>query len=199
MWVKVDDSFSEHPKVVEAGRHLGPYGRGRVVAVWLVAMCYCNRNYTDGFVDELTVRTWTLFDRRPLDVAFVMAEAGLMSRVDGGFRFHDYLDYQPAAAEIKAKRKKDRDRKREERRRPTDVRADVPTDVPTDVLTLSARNPARSRARDPVPGLSSTHQNSGAHAPDWFEECKQLHYGDCGSSRRHRTRMLVDAEKARAS
>jgi 5-methylcytosine-specific restriction endonuclease McrA len=111
MWVKVDDGFPEHPKVVEAGRHLGPCGRGRVIAVWQVAMCYCNRNFTDGFIDEATVRTWTLYDKRPLDVATVMAQAGLMKHVDGGFRFHDYEKYQPLAKDVKAKRDWDSRRK----------------------------------------------------------------------------------------
>jgi hypothetical protein len=32
---------------------------------------------------------------------------------------------------------------------------------------------------------------------DWFEECKQLHSGSCGSSGRHRTQKLIDAEKTR--
>jgi hypothetical protein len=162
MWVKVDDGFPEHPKVREAGRHLGTYGRGRVIAVWQVAMCYCNRNLTDGFIDEATVRTWTLFDRRPLDVALVMAQAGLLVRVEGGFRFHDYDDYQPSAAEVKAKKKKDRDRKREERKRKLGVQPSVHEDVHADNSAPSAWNPARSRARDPDPGPS--HQKDHGRA-----------------------------------
>jgi hypothetical protein len=155
MWVKVDDKFSEHPKVVEAGRHLGTYGRGRVLAVWLAAMCYCNRNYTDGFFDEATARTWTLYDKRPLDVALVMADAKLLRRVEGGFKFHDYEDYQPSADEVKAKKKKDRDRKRTERL----SKLGVHQSVREDVQTLSAWNPARSRARgpDPDPSLQEDH------------------------------------------
>src|SRR5262245_43393629 len=117
-WVKVDDAFPEHDKVIEAGRHLGQRGAGRVVAIWMVGMCYCNRNLTDGFVRESIVRTWVLYDQRPLDVAIVMAQkmpdgsAGLLERVEGGFRFHDYDHYQPSADDVKAKRARDRDRKR---------------------------------------------------------------------------------------
>lgn len=150
MWVKVDDKFSEHPKVVEAGRHLGTYGRGRVIAVWLAAMCYCNRNYTDGFFDDATARTWTLYDKRPFDVALVMADAKLLKRVEGGFKFHDYQDYQPSADEVKAKKKKDRERKRNERL----SKLGVTPPVREDVLALSAWNPARSRACDPDPDPS---------------------------------------------
>lgn len=160
MWVKVDDSFAEHPKVIEAGRHLGASGRGRVVAIWLVAMCHCNRNLTDGFIDEATVRTWTLYDKRPLDVALVMADAGLMKRIDGGFRFHDYHDYQPSAEEVKAKKRKDRDRKREERRRKL---LGVTDFVHADTSGTSEGILARSRARDPDLGLSTgTHHEDPA-------------------------------------
>jgi hypothetical protein len=121
MWVKVDDGFPEHEKVLEAGRHLGPYGPGRVVAVWLAGMCYCNRNLTDGFVRESIVRTWIIYDKRPLDVATVMAlqmpdgKPGLLERVEGGFRFHDYHHYQPSKDEVIAKRQRDLDRKKKGR------------------------------------------------------------------------------------
>lgn len=164
MWVKVDDGFPEHPKVVEAGRHLGTYGRGRVEAIWLVAMCYCNRNLTDGFIDEATVRTWTLYDRRPFDVAQVMAlqmpdgSPGLLLKVDDGFRFHDYHDYQPSAKERKAKLRKDRDRKRAERL----DRLGVQPDVHADTSRTSEWNPARSRARDPDPGPSIQKDHRGS-------------------------------------
>lgn len=165
MWVRVDDNFPEHPKVVEAGRNLGTSGRGRVVAIWQVALCYCNRNYTDGFIDEATIRSWTLYDRRPVDVALVMADAGLFERVAGGFRFHDYHDYQPTAADVKAKLQRDRDRKRAERAaKGHGVRA--ASEWTSDHLSerTSARIPRRSRARDPDPGPSHERQDHAAVA-----------------------------------
>lgn len=118
MWAKVDDAFPEHRKVAEAGRHLGSYGRGRVITIWLVGICYCNRNLTDGFVDEQTIRSWSLYDKKPLDVATVMAlpmpngDPGLFVREPGGYRFHDYGNYQPTASDVKTKRDWDARRKR---------------------------------------------------------------------------------------
>lgn len=156
MWVKVDDRFPEHPKVVEAARHLGTFGRGRVVAIWQVALCYCNRNYTDGFIDEATVRTWTLYDKRPVDVAVVMAQSGLFEQVPGGFRFHDYHDYQPSAADAKAKLERDRERKRAERHaKRAGVRA------------VSERTSARTiagRPSDPDPDPDPTYEDHAAVA-----------------------------------
>jgi hypothetical protein len=152
MWVRVDEKFPEHPKVVEAGRHLGIHGRGRVVALWTVGICYCNRNATDGFFDRKTAEKWTLFDKKPIEVLTVMCRADLLKQVDGGFQFHDYFDYQPSAAEIKAKRQKDKERKRLERDRDrSDVPVGVRADTPAASERTSARIPTRSRARDPDP------------------------------------------------
>src|SRR6185436_9476820 len=105
MWVKVDDGFVEHPKVITAARHLGPNGVGRVVAVWLEAICYAARNLTDGFVPILIARKF-ITDRRPLDVLDVMAmsDVRLMTKTDTGYRFHDFEHYQPSAAAVKEKR-----------------------------------------------------------------------------------------------
>lgn len=111
MWVKVDDQFPEHPKVMRAARDLGTQGAGRVLAVWMVGLCYSNRTLSDGYLPEAIVKSWTLYDRRPLDVAFAMCEAGLLDRAPGGYRFHDYADYQPLAADVKAKREWDARRK----------------------------------------------------------------------------------------
>lgn len=142
MWVKVDDGFVEHPKVARAAVHLGRGGAGRVVAVWLEAICYSARNLTDGYVPTIHAQKF-ITDRRPLDVLEVMAldDVRLMRKVGGGFQFHDWQDYQPLARDVKAKRAKDRERKAagysDENR--GGFRAD------------SERIPERSRARDPVP------------------------------------------------
>lgn len=148
MWVKVDDGFPEHDKVLEAARHLGGNGAARVITIWLVGMCYCNRNLTDGVVRDAIVRTWTFYDRRPLDVANVMAmempnkRPGLLVRVEGGFKFHDYEHYQPSADEVKEKRAKDRERKRKGK----------PARLPNGIHADSARNPQDETADSSVPG-----------------------------------------------
>jgi 5-methylcytosine-specific restriction endonuclease McrA len=117
MWVKVDDRFPEHPKVVAASKPLGPYGEGRVIALWSVGMCYCNRNETDGYVMKKTIGGWTTFDRRPLEVAAAMAapmpdgKSGLLEDHGDRYRFHDYEVYQLSAQEIKTKREWDARRK----------------------------------------------------------------------------------------
>jgi len=93
MWVKVDDAFPEHRKVFVAARQLGPYATGRVLAVWLEAICWVNRQETDGIVPLEVVRTFR-HDRDPLDVAGALVYAGLWNPCEGGWEIHDYHDYQ---------------------------------------------------------------------------------------------------------
>ena len=164
MWVKVDDGFVEHPKVITAARHLGPNGVGRVVAVWLEAICYAARNLTDGFVPILIARKF-ITDRRPLDVLDVMAmsDVRLMTKTDTGYRFHDFEHYQPSAAAVKEKRQRERDRK--STKIPRGFRAESARQIPGGIAKDSARIPERSRARDPVPSpRSKKEQCADAHA-----------------------------------
>lgn len=131
-WVRLDDEFDEHPKIAR----VGPFG------AWLQvqALCYCNRNLTDGFVPLAIAeafmrrgivrlddagRRWTLGetcgmqgrDVHEADWAAVLVEAGMWEVVPGGYRIHDYKHYQPSKAEVLAERqrwaaKKQRQRKR---------------------------------------------------------------------------------------
>jgi hypothetical protein len=118
MWVKVDDRFPEHPKVVEAGSQLGPFGEGRVIAIWNVGMCYCNRNETDGFVKKSTIAGWMRFDRRPMEVVEAMlrvmpdGKSGLLEDHGDRVRFHDYEVYQLPVDELRAKRDAESRRKK---------------------------------------------------------------------------------------
>jgi hypothetical protein len=99
MWVKVDDRFPDHRKVFAAGAHLGPYSTGRVLAIWLEAMCWTNHNGTDGMLPIDVVRTFK-HDRAPLKVAQAMSSPvarldgtmgpGLWVEVCGGYQVHDY-------------------------------------------------------------------------------------------------------------
>lgn len=99
MWVKVDDRFPEHEKVFAAGAHLGPSSTGRVLAIWLEAMCCTNYHRTDGFLSVERVRAFR-HDRQPMKVAAAMAQQvrrrdgtmgpGLLIEVDGGYEVHDY-------------------------------------------------------------------------------------------------------------
>jgi hypothetical protein len=117
-WVRIDEEMTEHPKVASAG----PVALAHHIA----GLCYCNRNLTDGFIPERVARhllDWSgvgVFGvptngEKPLagpgwDVdgelaVGLLVDSGMWHRVGGGYRIHDYLDYQPSKAQVEADRK----------------------------------------------------------------------------------------------
>lgn len=101
-WVKIDDSFADHPKVASAG----PLG----MALQVAALCYCNRYLTDGFVPMAVAPRLVYFEglADPFDVINRLIDAGLWVQVEGGYQIHDYLEYQPSKSEVKETREKRR-------------------------------------------------------------------------------------------
>jgi hypothetical protein len=113
-WVRIDEEFPEHPKVLAAG----PLG----MAMQVAALCYCNRHLTDGFIPRAIVPG--LLNLEGLGMRMWMGEltgggedatwrlvvddlkaAGLWEQVQGGWRIHDYHDYQPSREHVLAIRK----------------------------------------------------------------------------------------------
>ncbi len=113
-WVRLDENFAQHPKVVKAG----PLG----MAMHVAALCYCNQHLTDGFVPKQIART--LLDLTGLGMGLWdgglvggghdaewemivndLVEAGLWDPEDDGWVIHDYHDYQPSKAHILSIRK----------------------------------------------------------------------------------------------
>jgi len=113
-WVRLDDGFAEHPKVLQVGAF------GAWVAVQ--GLCYANRNLTDGFVPFAIAQSfvtrgavridgdaqWTLgettghagYDITDVDWCAVLVDAGIWERAPGGYRIHDYEQYQPSKADV---------------------------------------------------------------------------------------------------
>ena len=94
-WVRIDDSFPDHPKAVQAGP----------LACWLYvcSIAYANRYLTDGFIPERQI--WRLIDSDDAEaLADALIDSGLWEQADGGYQIHDYLDYQPSAERVKADR-----------------------------------------------------------------------------------------------
>ncbi len=94
-WVKIDDQFVDHPKVVAAGP----------LAAWLYVcgLTYCGRYLTDGWIPRGQVhRLADVEDTQAL--ADRLVSVGLWEEVDDGYLVHDYLIYNPTAQKVKAAR-----------------------------------------------------------------------------------------------
>lgn len=95
MWVKIDDQFPRHPKVVAAG--------GQAKLLYIDALCYSSCYLTDGFIAEAALPHVSTI-RNPESAARRLEEVGLWDPVDGGWYIHDYHDYNPGAEMVKAER-----------------------------------------------------------------------------------------------
>lgn len=100
-WFKVDDSFHSHPKALAAS----PAALG----LWVIAGSWSGANLSDGFVPD-HVLPRLLPDSAPL--AKQLVDAGLWKRARGGFRFHDWNDFNPKRDDVEEERKAARERMR---------------------------------------------------------------------------------------
>jgi hypothetical protein len=93
-WFTVDDRFHNNAKtaiVLAAGE------RGRAaIGLWTIAGAWCMDELTDGFVPKARV---LMFGWRKTH-ADLLVEAGLWHAVDGGYRFHQWLDRNPSKAQV---------------------------------------------------------------------------------------------------
>ena len=70
-WVRIDDHFTEHPKLASLGTTLP-------MAAWvhLCALCYCNRHLTDGvFPQQIIASWWPWADALQLDGRYLDADS----------------------------------------------------------------------------------------------------------------------------
>ena len=109
-WVKLDDKFAQHPKVLQAG----PLG----LALYVAGLCYANMHLTDGFLPERSVPMLLNFNGLAMGmwnsgagfgggedatwdkVAADLVIAELWERVEGGWMIHDYLQFQPSKDQV---------------------------------------------------------------------------------------------------
>lgn len=100
-WFKVDDSFHSHPKVLAAD--------AAALGLWVVAGAWCSANLTDGFVPDYALPR-LLPDAAQL--ADKLVTCRLWKRTKGGYRFHDWGDYNPSAEDVNKERESARERMR---------------------------------------------------------------------------------------
>lgn len=158
VWVRLDDAFYDHPKVMKAG--------ALAELLWVRSLAWCNRNRPtspDGtFPLEVVWRLASFCPRltvdgdsvSPADLATALVREGLWDEVPGGYRIHDYSEYQLSDAQLEDLRAKRSaaGRKGAEARWQTDgkpmasaIAGDGQTDAP---YPESRINPSSSSLRD---------------------------------------------------
>lgn len=139
MYARLDNHFDQHPKIVAAGWKGG----------WLftTGICYASRMLTDGFIPTGMVPRLVAGMPGWKKAAAMLVQLGLWQEVEGGYRIHDYLDYQEARADVERKRKYDRERKA------TDD--DAKTTVPPPLASVKIPRGIRAESIGKPPVLST--------------------------------------------
>jgi hypothetical protein len=91
-WFKVDDGFAVHPKAVAAGN--------AALGLWVRAGSWSAQQLTDGQIPAAMLPVLGGNTK----AAQCLVRAGLWAMDGADFRFHDWEDYQPDAADIRAER-----------------------------------------------------------------------------------------------
>lgn len=110
-WGRVDENAPHHPKV----HRVGLEGFGFHVA----AVCFSNRFLTDGRIrpDELTLIFPGVTKAAAVKLARRLVDAELWEENGAAWRIHDFLDYNPSAAEVRQDREAARARQQARRQR----------------------------------------------------------------------------------
>jgi len=171
-WVRLDEDFAQHPKVVAAGP--------LALAMQVAGLCYCNKHLTDGFIPWSAARSlvpWEFLGPRdekdrPIyrvcvtsghsgdDVTSdfvigVLTDAAMWEKVEGGYRIHDFLDYNPSKAEVLAARESKKEAGRLGGKRSAEAKHSIKQTASTAPSTPEAEAPAKLKPVPvpvPVPG-----------------------------------------------
>lgn len=104
-WLRIDDRVRTHPKVVQAGPDAAWF--------WFCGICYCREHLTDGFIPKAMLAS--LVPGVGLSAArkhaATLMRFVLWHETEGGYRVHDFLDWNPSRADVEADREWDRRRK----------------------------------------------------------------------------------------
>lgn len=110
-WGKVSDDLHSHPKWTGASPN--------AKALWVTALSYTSGYLTDGHVNvadhlpTLAAETFGMVPsslRKAKSAAGELVDRGLWTATDDGWRFHDWKDNNPTAAQVRRRRKKDKRR-----------------------------------------------------------------------------------------
>lgn len=96
-WVKLDDNFSQHPKVMQAGPLAG--------WLYVAGLCYCAKYLTDGVIPLDAVPTLTTI-QKPMPQVVRLLDAGLWDVGVRSYSVHDYLSFQPSRDAVLEEREK---------------------------------------------------------------------------------------------
>lgn len=108
VWVRLEDDIGDHPKLAAIDDH--------AFAIYVCGLAYCNRQLTDGFIPTGIGLTLRHCGGKTKQAITALVGARLWEVVDGGWRIHDFLDYQPSKETVQKERARSATRQSRHRR-----------------------------------------------------------------------------------
>ena len=93
-WGLLDDKLHSHPKAIEAGLE--------AMGAWTLSKSHCHDYETDGVVSRAAALRICGGPSVLKRVSAALVRVGLWEAVDGGWRFHDWLDWNESVENIRA-------------------------------------------------------------------------------------------------
>lgn len=100
-WVKIDDRFEGHPKVIRAGY--------QAIGVYILALTHSAGHLTNGHVSPEWVKRVAGGQAKKMSDKLV--SVGLWEPNGDGWTIHDYFEFNPSRETVLEKRRQERDRK----------------------------------------------------------------------------------------
>lgn len=162
------DDIAHHRKFLLAGKLIGGLaGPSRALALYVAAIGFARDGLTDGVIpDEFVDKFW--LDSRPKSVAKALTSrrVQLFHRIKGGYRIHDFHEYNGDAEKLRQQRELARERQRRHRVKEAvenllkteDAEHAVTRDTPRDsrARDLEKEKEKEVRTTSPVRSLSPT-------------------------------------------
>ena len=113
-WIKLEDTFSGHYKLVRLSKKLGvgiPQAAGHLAILWTWALRYCPDGDVSAFGRE-EVEHYALWDGKPGKFYQSMVESRLIDITENGAEIHDWMDYAGAYINTIKRKKKHREKRK---------------------------------------------------------------------------------------
>ena len=94
-WIKLDDQFLDHPKIVRAGES--------AAFLFVAGLLYCSRYLTDGVIPKAAIGRLTEHPDRELSAAALVRENLWLDEGDS-WRISQYTDYQRSRTDVERSR-----------------------------------------------------------------------------------------------
>lgn len=103
-WVSIDDGAPDHRKFLRLAEEEKDNGAA-AVTLWWAALCYANRQKArDGFIPSAKITAlWPFPAKVALAAAAALVRVELWAVVSGGYKIHDYTEYQLSAEKLAAR------------------------------------------------------------------------------------------------